>query len=67
MIKLNNIPRRVWINAPSIYQCYHKYHGINGLAIEENDKVARFFFLNGDFISMLVPIMYLSENWVDNL
>lgn len=62
-VKLKNIPERVWINAPSTSQPPHKYHGRNGLAIKETDNTARFYFTDGDIVSMQIDPLYLSYGW----
>lgn len=37
--------RRVWINQPSANQPYHKYHGMNFLALPYTDTHSTIYFL----------------------
>lgn len=37
--------RRVWINQPSTHQPYHKYHGMNFLALPYTDTHSTVYFL----------------------
>jgi hypothetical protein len=42
----------------------HKYHGTNVLAAKGEDPVSvTIYFLDGDTISMLVPLQVLSNGW----
>lgn len=55
--------KRAWINQPSTLQPLHKLNGVNVLAIPEDDKCSRIYFLSGDVISARVPSLVLSKGW----
>jgi len=57
------IPRRVWINAPSTLQPYHKFHGLRGIAVfvEALNDVA-VYFADGPVRSIQVDPLYLSDD-----
>lgn len=53
---------RAWINQPSGFDPYHRYHGINVL-YDSTSK--RAYFLDGDVISMHIhnASLVLSHGW----
>lgn len=55
--------KRMWINQPSTLQLLHSRHGENVLAVKEGDKHYTIYLLNGNVISMLVPLNILSRGW----
>lgn len=57
--------RRVWINAPGTLQPYHVYHGRNGIAIPDTNGQTRFYFTEGEVVSMRIDPLYLSDGWRD--
>ena len=52
----------MWINQPSTSQRFHKYHGMNVLALPYKGFVT-VYFISGDVISMIVPSNILSDGW----
>lgn len=53
------VPKRVWINAPSTHDQYHKWHGKVGIAVQEKSGVVSVYFTEGDMHSMIVNPFYL--------
>lgn len=60
----NRVVTRMWINQPSIYNPFHKYHGENVLAHGDTDDTCRIYFLDGPIISMQIPSNCLSKGWL---
>lgn len=63
-MKLDNLPRRVWINQPSTLQPDHALDGMNVLAIRDTDTMARIYFLSGPIESQQISYLALSEGWL---
>lgn len=57
--------KRMWIDQPSTLQDYHKLNGTNVLAYHEYGNTMRVYFLSGDVISQQMPILALSNGWLD--
>lgn len=55
--------KRMWINQPSSLESYHKWHGIQVLAMREYDDTYMVYFLEGQVISMQISRYALSEGW----
>lgn len=53
--------KRMWINQPSTYQEFHKYHGKNVLLDTVHEVI---YFLEGPVISMQVPLRILAKGWL---
>lgn len=67
--------RRMWINSPSTHHSTHCYHGMNVLALLEDDgktliadgkdpQYVRVAFIAGDSESIRINKMYLSRGWL---
>jgi len=54
---------RMWIDQPSTTQPLHRLHGTNVLAVREDDRYMRVYFLSGDVISQLASSYWLSKGW----
>lgn len=57
--------KRMWINAPSTIQDFHRFHRTNVLVDYENSyytSTARVYFLSGPVISMEIPRNILSDS-----
>ncbi len=55
--------QRYWINAPSIFQPVHHFHGRNVIAEKTPDSTVTVYFTDGDTISALIPSKYLANGW----
>jgi hypothetical protein len=55
--------KRVWVNQPSTLQPYHEWHGQNLLAVVEDERYSRVYFLSGPVVSMQMLTPALSEGW----
>jgi hypothetical protein len=62
-MKLNNKPKRAWINQPSENQPLHRLHGQNVLAIREREGIARVYPTSGQVESLEVLENCLSSGW----
>lgn len=58
-------PIRVHISAQSRSDPYYQHNMTNGLAISEkcDPDLARFYFLDGGVISMVIPWYKLNNGW----
>lgn len=68
----SNPCKRMWINQPSSLQPYHEYHGTNVIAstmiYADGGKLGKevvCYFLEGDIESMPIPLLCLSEGWIN--
>ena len=59
-----NRPQRMWVNQPSTLQPLHHLHGVNVLAVEENDSCMEIYFLKGPVVSQVAPKEALSPGWL---
>lgn len=58
-----NRPYRCWINQPSTHQPLHAFHGVDVLAIAEDEGFARVYPLEGPTVSFRVRSDALSKGW----
>lgn len=58
-----SLPRRMWINQPSTSQQFFRLHGENVLAVAEDVRHWRVYFLSGDTVSCVMHANCLSPGW----
>ena len=56
-------PYRGWINQPSMRQPWHRWHGVNVIALDEGNGSTTVYFLDGETTSMPVSTACVSEGW----
>lgn len=55
-------PQRVWVNAPSTLQVYHKLHGRVGIAVlDQASEQVYIYFTEGSVVSQQIDPLYLSR------
>lgn len=59
----NKLPKRMWVNHPSVLQPYHHLHGTNVLAVHEYGDTYRIFFFEGVVESQQISGLALSPGF----
>jgi hypothetical protein len=54
---------RKWVNQPSTLQPYHKFHGMEVVAIQIDDKTSQVYFNSSSWVGMEMDNLALSDGW----
>jgi hypothetical protein len=55
--------KRMWVNQPSTLQTYHKFHGMEVIAIKLDDQTSQVYFISTSWTSMEMDNLALSYGW----